>query len=179
MEEKYYGGIDPGEKGAICILDYNGKIIYQESLFKDQDNLNFKELAVHFEMFERINVHFVLEDVHAIFGASAASTWNFGKVCGAIEMALTDRKLAYTKVAPKLWQKEMFQGIALITKVSSTKKTDVKNTKAMSYQAVSRIFPDINFHKISGKTGNRSKSVIDDNVCDATLMAEYARRKNL
>lgn len=179
MKDKYYGAIDPGQRGAMCIIDSNGKITALEALFKDQEVLNFKDLSEMVEILEGMNVHFVVEGVHALFGSSASSTWNFGKVCGAIEMALTDRKIAYTKVAPKTWQKEMFQGIKLVTKPSTSKKTEVKDTKAMSYQAVSRIFPEQDFHKVSGKTGKRSTTVIDDNLCDAALMAEYCRRKNL
>lgn len=179
MKDKYFAGVDPGSKGALCILDFNGKIIHIESFFKDPENPNLKDLKSHFEALEGMNIHIVIEDVHALFGSSASSTWNFGKVCGAIEMAVVDRSLSYTKVAPKTWQKEMFQGIKLVTKPSTSKKTEVKDTKAMSYQAVSRIFPEQDFHKVSGKTGKRSTTVIDDNLCDAALMAEYCRRKNL
>lgn len=178
MENKYYGSFDPGAKGAICIIDSDGKIVYLEPIFKNQASLNYKDLKEHMETIMGSNIHFVVEDVHAIFGSSASGTFNFGKVLGAIEMALVDRAIPYTKIPPKQWQKEMFQGIKTIVKPSSTKKTEVKDTKAMSYQAVSRIFPETDFHKISGKTGRRSSTVIDDNLCDAALMAEYCRRKN-
>lgn len=179
MEDKYYCGFDPGAKGAVCIIDNSSRIVYLQSFFKDPENINLKDLIPHMEVLSSMNLHVVIEDVHAIFGSSAASTWNFGKVCGALEMALVDWNIAHTKVAPKLWQKEMFQGIKLVTKLSTSKKTEVKDTKVMSYQAVSRIFPDQDFHKVSGKTGKTSKTVIDDNLCDAALMAEYCRRKNL
>ena len=47
------------------------------------------------------------------------------------------------------------------------------NTKETSMNAAKRLFPNIDFRRTT-KCKN-----LDDNKVDATLMCEYARRKNL
>jgi hypothetical protein len=60
--------------------------------------------------------------------------------------------------------------ITIKGKETIRKEVDTKNT---SYNAARRLFPNIDFRK-----SERCKS-FDDNKVDATLIAEYARRKNL
>lgn len=67
----------------------------------------------------------------------------------------------------------MFRGINIITKPSTTGKTQVVDTKKMSFTASHRIFPTVDLRRTE-----RCKNE-DDNFADSLLIAEYGRRKNL
>lgn len=109
-----------------------------------------------------------MEDVHAIFGASAKSTFNFGWSLGIIEGVLSGMGIAYTKVAPKEWQREMWQGIRPVYKSGNSKAID---TKATSLLAAKRLFPNEDLRRSARAT------LPHDGIVDALLMAEYCRRK--
>jgi hypothetical protein len=115
-------------------------------------------------------IHAAYEDIHSIFGASAKSTFAFGYVAGLIEMALVASSIPYTKVAPKTWQKQMWQGVPIQTNPSSTGKTQVNDTKSFSLVAAKRLFPNMDFRR------NDRCKVADDNKVDSVLIAEYCRR---
>ena len=66
----------------------------------------------------------------------------------------------------------MFRGVNVITKPSTTGKTQVIDTKKMSFLASHRIFPTVDLRRTS-KCKNE-----DDNFSDSLLMAEYGRRMN-
>jgi len=70
----------------------------------------------------------------------------------------------------------MFEGIPIITKLSSTGKTKIKQTKKMAEIVVCRLFPKLDLY-ITEK-GNPSKN-IHSGLMDALLIAEYGRRKLL
>ena len=106
------------------------------------------------------------EEVHAIFGASASSTFQFGWINGAIEGVLSTLGISYIAISPKKWQKEFFSGLNQIKKDGKT------DTKQMSYLVVNRLYPKVDFKKTS------KHKTFDDNKCDATLMARYIYLKN-
>lgn len=118
-----------------------------------------------------MKIHCVIEDVHAKFGSSAKATFSFGYVCGATEAMLIAHDIPYTKVNPKKWQKEMWEGIPVQKKPSSSGKTMVNDTKLMSLMAAKRLFPEVDL-----RASNRSKIPHDGKV-DSLLLAEYCRRK--
>ena len=172
-------GIDPGANGAITCMDETGKVefikvmpkiagifdgkefnnIIQE-IFKEADNL-IKEISC------RRNVIVYIEDVHAIFGSAAKATFTFGKTCGIIEGIIIANNLSYVYVQPKIWQKEMFQGVKEVRN-SKTKRID---TKAMSELACKRLFPAVKF------TATDRCTKTHDGKTDSCLIAEYGRRK--
>jgi len=165
-------GIDPGKQGGIFICFPGNKFEF----FKIP--LIGKEYDIH-EMNSVIQLntdsdffdyYAVIEDVHAIFGSSANATFDFGFGCGLLEGILTANKIPYTKVQPKKWQAEMFEGIPKQTKLSSSKKTSVTDTKRMAEMAAKRLFPNIDL-RASEKC---SKS--HDGKVDALLICEYCRR---
>lgn len=172
---KYYIGIDPGALGYVSVIDKKGQLIESYPLFKDKDNPEIRDLSENlFKLTEyEQNCHVVIENVHAIFGSSAKGTFNFGYICGAIEGIISALGLPYTKISPKLWQKEMFKGEKLLVKASSTGKTKVTDTKKMSLNVCHRIFPTIDMRRTCRATKE------DDNKADSLLMAEYGRRMNL
>jgi len=171
--KKNYIGVDPGKSGFICIYNH------------EKDDYSFKpipligkELDIHslFNIFYDYNdglTHCVIENVHAVFGSSAGSTFDFGFTCGVLEAILVSCEIPYTKVPPKKWQKEMWQGITLMTKPSKTGKTQQTDTKSMSLLAAKRLFPNLNLKK-----SERSK-LPDHNLVDALLICEYGKRMNL
>lgn len=171
---KYYIGIDPGVRGCISIVDETGKFIESFFLLKNAKNVDTVEISntlLNLSKYED-NCHVIIENIHAIFGSSAKGTFNFGFIAGLIEGIIATIGLPYTKVNPKIWQKEMFRGVNVITKPSTTGKTQVIDTKKMSFLASHRIFPTVDLRRTS-KCKNE-----DDNFSDSLLMAEYGRRKN-
>jgi hypothetical protein len=164
-------GIDPGKNGFIC--KYVSNIDY-ESFKYDQIPLINKEVDLHTlndildidHIAAKNNVHCVIEDVHAIFGSAAKATFNFGYVVGVLEALLVSHNIPYTKVKPKEWQKEMWQGIPLQKKPNG--RTD---TKAMSLLAAKRLFPNEDL------TATERSVKPHDGKVDALLLAEYCRRK--
>lgn len=171
---KYYIGIDPGVKGCISIVDETGKFIESFFLLKNAKNVDTVEISntlLNLSKYED-NCHVIIENIHAIFGSSAKGTFNFGFIAGLIEGVIATIGLPYTKVNPKIWQKEMFRGVNVITKPSTTGKTQVIDTKKMSFLASHRIFPAVDLRRTS-KCKNE-----DDNFSDSLLMAEYGRRMN-
>lgn len=113
---------------------------------------------------------FIMEDVHAIFGSSAKATFSFGHIVGALEVMLIANSIPFVLVQPKKWQKEMWEGVPLQKKSSSTGKTKVTDTKAMSLIAAKRIFPNEDLRR------NSRCKVAHDGKVDSLLIAEYARR---
>lgn len=166
-------GIDPGKYGSIC-LNYKGDIrIHNIPLIgKEYDTRGLAKLFEEiYELSQMVLfTHCVVEDVHAVFGAAAGATFEFGYGVGLIEGMLAIKHIPFTKVAPKKWQKEMFEGVPEIKKPSTTGKTMKTDTKKMAEIAAKRLFPGIDFT-------NGGKSVkVNDGKVDATLMCEYCKR---
>ena len=168
MTGRIYIGIDPGKTGFICVLSGNQIQFYP--IPKIGKQVDLLELSNIIEKYKDANCHCVMEDVHAIYGSAAGATFEFGRIVGSLETLLVAFKIPHTKVAPKKWQKEMWEGVSVQKKPSSSKKTMVTDTKKMSEVAAKRLFPDIDLRK-STRANN-----VDDNKVDSLLMAEYCRR---
>jgi len=170
---KCFLGIDPGKTGFITELTVcdNGKTEFEfhpiPLIGTEVDVIQLADIFYSLTFSD----HCVIEDVHAIFGSSAKSTFEFGRILGMLEAFLASNKIPVTKVQPKIWQKEMWQGIPLQTMPSKTGKTSKTDTKKMSLLAVKRLYPSIDLRRTS-----RAK-VNDHNKIDSILMAEYCRRK--
>lgn len=158
---KSYIGIDPGASGAVVSLQPDGgytKYVVE----KIGKEIDISSLAKVVCQFKDKDCHAVLENVHSIFGTSAKSNFQFGRIFGICQALLEAYDIPYTLVTPKKWQKTMHEGIVV-----------QKDKKKMSIAAAMRIFPDIDLRK-----SDRAK-VPHDGVTDALLMAEYGRRMNL
>lgn len=175
---KIWWGIDPGGRGCICELDeYNNVEFYPIEKISGKD---IDLVGISNWIFEKINYydnskkyflqHIVLEDVHSIFGSSAKSNFQFGWINGAIEGILASFRLPYTKVSPKIWQKEIWMGVKPLLKNSVSDKT-VIDVKATSLVAARRLYPEIDF-----KRTKKSKKD-DDNLVDSLMLATFAKRK--
>lgn len=175
--EKTYIGIDPGVSGFITAIFPNGKFEFYS--IDENDDLDLHRVLKSVK--ERSwQVTAVLEDVHAIFGSSAKSTFAFGEIKGILKGLLIANEIPYTLVQPKTWQSEIWNNQDMIVSYKTIKKSDgteqkrkVVDTKPTSINAARRLFPNIDLRK------NERCKKIDDNKTDSLLMAEYARRKNL
>jgi hypothetical protein len=166
---KSYIGIDPGKKGAITLVceDCPPRSWVMPLLGKEIDIQTLSRILSGWNIDE---TYCVLEDVHAIFGASAGATFDFGYGLGIIEGILTANRIPYTKIAPKKWQGQMFEGVPLMQKPSSTGKTMKTDTKNMATIAVQRMYPNQDLRE----TVKCKKP--HDGIVDSLLMAEYCRR---
>lgn len=162
MSDKYYIGLDPGEKGALTIL--HGESMESFS-FEDYDMSD-----IGYKLRDLINcdsVYAVVEDVHAIFGTSGKSKFVLGFNKGWIVGMLTALGIPYSMIPPKKWQSGVWERCDKVMEGKNVK------TKETSINCAKRIFPGIDLRR-SPKCKNPH-----DGICDSLLMAEYARRNNL
>lgn len=177
MNDTVYVGIDPGLKGFITVLDNNEYIVFysipttNKGKAVDVNGL-VKVIGEIMTGCAGRRVVFGLESVHAIFGSSAGSTFNFGWVVGVIEGILAAHDAVVMRPAPKTWQKEMWKDVPLVKKKSMTGKTEVVDTKATSIAAARRLYPNVDLRRTE-KCRN-----FDDNKCDSLLIATYLKRMN-
>lgn len=172
---RVYMGIDPGEKGFITVMKDDGMIFYS---IKDNDFYHIDDFLKEMKELNP-NIVCIMEEVHAIFGSSAKSTFSFGEINGLLKGLLIANKIPYHLVQPKKWQSEMWDSKDMVVtykdvfiKGKETKRKEV-NTKQTSFNTASRLFPYVDFRKTE-----RCKNP-DDNKIDSILLAEYGRRKNL
>lgn len=175
MNDKCYIAIDPGSRGFLAV-QYNGEFSFYS--IEDNDLYKLSEIMANLRN-TYSNLVCVMEQIHAIYGSSAKATFSFGEIYGQLQALLIANKIPYVLVPPKTWQKEIWVNSDMVI---NYKKIKIKNsetvrkevdTKKTSINAAKRLFPNIDFRK-----SERCKN-IDDNKVDATLICEYARRKNL
>lgn len=169
-------GVDPGKNGFIAVwregkgydflpIPLIGKEVDYHTLASGFSTVVFDD---EFE-----DKYCVIEEVHSIHQVSAGSTFSFGYVAGAMEMLLICSGVPYTKVAPKKWQKQMWEGVTVQQKPSSTGKTMVNDTKSTSLMAATRIFPSID---LRGNPESKRSIKPHDGKVDALLICEYCKR---
>jgi hypothetical protein len=162
-------GIDIGKQGAIVIKKPGDQDIYTKMpMIKSE--LDYQALYQLLTPYEGGRGMIVFEKLGVIFGTSKSTAFSMGHQAGAVEMACVALSIPFTKVPPKVWQKEMFLGVEEISKPSSSGKTTVRDTKAMALLAAKRLFPTTKL-----TLGDRSEKP-HDGLIDALLMCEYARR---
>lgn len=172
---KTYIGIDVGSKGFISVQKNNK---WDFLSLEDNDIYSISDF-LHNLSLENDSIACVIEDVHAIFGSSAKSTFQFGFNKGFLIGILCANKIPYSLVSPSVWQKAIWNNSDIVitykevtVKGKKLRKKEV-NTKQTSINACKRLFPTLDLRK-----SERSKKV-DDNKVDSILMSEFARRKNL
>ncbi len=173
MSRKYIG-IDPGSKGFIVVNNGDG-----DYNFLPISDKTYGEIAEYLRnVYQEANGNVVccMEEIHAIYGASAKATFSFGEIFGALQGILESLKIPYHLVSPKVWQREIWINQDKVFKTSTNSRgelTRVVDNKPTSITAAKRLFPGVDFKR----TPKCIK--IDDNKCDAMLICEYGRRKNL
>ena len=178
--DKLYMSIDVGSKGVIC-TSYNGD--FKHYYIADNDLYQLSKIMAEIRSLYE-NIACVIEDVQAIYGSAASATFSFGFNKGYLIGLLCANNIPYTLVQPKQWQREMWNNSDIVVKYKKVLIKDRKtklpteitkkstDTKQTSYNCAKRLFPTMDFRKTE-----RCKN-FDDNKVDATLMCEYARRKN-
>ena len=162
-------GIDPGAKGGIVAIDGNRNILGKRVMPINKDGtINGKELfnIITYYGDTDSDVRFGLEKVHAIFGMSAKSCFQFGMNFQACVSALEISGVSWDFHQPKTWQKVMFEGSNEIK--NSKGKRD---TKAMALMVAQRLFPDADL------TPTARAVKPHDGIVDGLLIAEYLQRK--
>jgi hypothetical protein len=158
MVKQVFIGIDPGVKGAICILDpTEGKAIFLNTTDDARNLINTLTRCND----EVSNVRCIMiEDVHSIHGMSAKSNFQFGANVGRVNTVAEATGFMVDKVTPKKWQKEV--GVK-----STTKGKAIKPEVA---EICSRLYPDVS---IRGPKGG-----LLDGRSDALMIAHYCYLKH-
>ena len=168
MKDKIFVGIDLGQAGGICINKFDGLEIKVMPLTKDGvlDINAVKNSLVTLKLRgEAENIHIVFEDITPLHMASAKANWSLASQSGAIEAVCICLNLAYTKVAAKTWQKEMFK---LLPPLRTEKGSS--DTKGLALIAVKILYPSVNL-----KTNTRSNAKEHDGMADSILLSEWGK----
>jgi len=170
--DKYYCGIDPGLKGGVLILKD------QEIVFKSvmpvtaSKEVDSRELGKILHKYKKLgSVHVVFEKFGGFFGYAKKAAVSLGTQCGAIQATCELVGVPFTRYMPTQWAKVMFEGQTVIYKKGKDKSK--KDTKKMALAVAKRLYPKETFLATS------RSSVPHDGLCDALMLAEFGRRKNL
>ncbi len=143
-------GIDPGNRGAMCVLDSNDPV-YLALLDLDKESIYGVAKWLHNQKVDL----FYLEDVHSLFGMSAKSNFNFGKNLGIVlTLSQVFSKGKETQmVTPKVWQK--FVGVTVKGKAIKQEVAKIATT----------LYPKANVYGTRGG--------LKDGRSDAICVAHY------
>ena len=109
-------GIDPGAKGAICVLAPATKQVAFKPNSDPPHDIYAWLKRIQREMDLRM---ITIENVHAIFGTSAGSNFKFGYNTGLITGIARSTGASVDLVAPKKWQKHIGEGEVFMQKWKS------------------------------------------------------------
>lgn len=154
-------GIDPGAKGFACV--YHTRL-NEFTWYPLEDIGAVREML---RGVADVDTVACVEHVGALKGAGSTTTFQFGRNVGTIIGMLMAYGIPYCEVTPQRWQKEMWEPQDKVTIDSKV------NTKQTSIRCARRLHPDCDFRR----TPKCTKP--DDNKVDATLICDYAKRKNL
>lgn len=159
-----YVGIDNGLAGGLAAYFTTGElrvipmpVVGVKSAKGNKREYNIQAIIQWFDQLPSAPKMVVLEKAQAFPGQGVVSMFGVGRGFGIMEGILATRKFPYTIVAPKTWQKKMFEGVA---------HTDTKQASVLVAQ---RLFPDTVF------TGTERSVKVKDGLTDAALMAKYAQ----
>lgn len=151
-------GIDPGKSGAYAVIG-----VYPDPVLKPFDDLQFardmRDVATLIERTalsgEKWRSVVCVEKVGVLPREGVTSCFTFGKNAGYIEGVLTALGIPYQLIPPKKWKSEF----------------GLNSDKAKSVEVCKKLFPDVSLRR----TERCRKD--DDNMAEALLMAEYAKRR--
>lgn len=152
MTEKIWLGVDPGKTGGIAWINEDGSL-YKS--FHTPENINQMSDLVNEIKLEKTIVKATIEDIPVM--AFVAKT-SFGKLKmneGQWHGIMSALKIPLFLVKPNKWQVSFF-GVK--------KKGAVRDTKKLSRETASRMFPNESFTKKK-----------DDGRSDAILIAKYGK----
>lgn len=120
----------------------------------DNDDFKNKMYSIS-EVQEQEGAIAVVEKVGAMPKQGLSSTWVFAENFGYIQGVLHALSIQFQLVPPRVWKKAF----------------SLTSDKAKSIEVCHRLFPNVNL-----KRTEKSRKD-DNNLAEALLMAEYARRK--
>jgi crossover junction endodeoxyribonuclease RuvC len=147
-------GIDPGQNGGIAFIAGGASEAFpysDEALIREMRKVK----SLKKEYGSSVQVRVCLEKVGAMPGQGVVSMFSFGKSAGFIEGVLQAFEIPYQLIPPQTWKKEF----------------SLNKSKEKSIDVCKRLFPGVNLFATP-----RCKKE-HDGMCEALLMAEYARRK--
>lgn len=155
----YTLGCDPGAHGALCVLDYDGKIVWLEDMptvkvkvaRSERDRVSAALLVKALEPWKGWVDKAVLEKVGGMTGQSASAAFTFGYSCGMVEGVFAAMEFPVTLVTPQAWKKDMALG----------------KDKGLARQMAIRLWPE---------SADIFKRVKDDGRAEAALMAHWGKR---
>lgn len=177
-------GVDIGSDGAIAIFS-DGQLVKYVKLPKVADELDMRGMTEILLTYPLEDIHILMEDLHSVFGAGAASNFTFGVNNGLVVGALQALQLPYSKIGAKKWQKIAWEGIRPVEKAvmkkikgqpafhEKNKKGELKyktDTKQTSLIAAKRIFPKETF------LATERSSVPHNGIVDAALIGWVCAR---
>lgn len=178
-QKPYVIGVDPGMSGAIVIVEVStGQIIKEFHSMKSPDTGRFdvrEFMPWIYPIADKIALA-CIEDVHAIFGVGATSTFEFGKIAGELVNTLDILSVMYDfqvlEVLPASWQTPMWANVEKVMKPTKRKKTDGTfvmkvDPKQTSLKSALLHFPGETFIP-------EGKKKPQDGIYDAALIALYA-----
>lgn len=152
-----FWGVDPGKKGGIAVIDERGNVIDADpmpetdreilDLFRCCDGCSPREGRCDGEHFA------VIELVPIVPKNGALSSFHLGGSYRSLRLAMVAAGIRMDEARPRRWKKEL----GLLT---SKKLTDAKK-KALGREKAQQLFPRVE---------------VTDEIADALLLAEYARR---
>lgn len=158
-------GIDPGNKGALCLLIPETKQI----AFKETTE-RAKELYYWFRLIEsEFNLAVcMIEDVSAIHGSAAKATFSFGANVERMNVIPEIAEISIDKVRPKAWQKHI--GLTVPANLAGSQNAAKRSRfiKKEVANIASRLYPKAD---LFGPKGG-----LLDGRSDALMIAHYAAR---
>lgn len=153
-------GIDPGKQGAIVILD-DKTVVYKTVMPVIKSSKKKPEYDIQriVDVFKEWRPELTLIEKALLHPRSGKSAYYGNGFCnGLFQGILAALKLPYDIVAPKIWQKHMFQGL------------NQKDTKQASIMSARRLAPEVDW-RATDKSSN-----YHDGLTDAFNIATYAFR---
>jgi crossover junction endodeoxyribonuclease RuvC len=149
-----YIGVDPGAKGGYAVISKSetGQAVFA---YPWDDDFFAAQMASLMQMKEH-GIVAAVEKVGARPGQGTVSMFNFGKSAGYIEGVLSALGIPYQLVPPNKWKKEF---------------SLIGQDKQASIITCRKLFPELDL-----KRTERCRTD-SDGKAEATLLAEYARRK--
>lgn len=189
----FFGGVDPGKKGFLCVVDARGKLIdaaRMPLLRGKRDDYDLPSLLATFQLWKDRGVVFVLiEKQDAVRGNGDRGNFSSGFGYGLICMALTAAGIRFQEIEPLKWKTKMGIAIARATPKPRSKavlspeelevaakerrrKLDARRAEGdkRAVALAQKLFPGVDW-----RPTEKSEKPSPDKAC-GSLLAELARR---
>lgn len=160
-------GLDPGSRGALVTIDERGRIKHTYVFNGNSREEMFLDYVKYLKGIAR-PIRAYVENVHAIQGSAAQSTFNFGRNFQLAIDGLLLLGIPIEYVVPRVWQKVMFEGAPMYIKKGTKNKRD---NKRIAMEQALKLFNAGVFLR------SERCSVPHDGLIDAALIAMYGLKK--